>query len=151
MDCSPPGSSMDFPGKNTGVGCHFLLQGIFPTQGSNLHLPQWQADSLLLNHLGSLRYYYFPQCDVERNWGSKHLSIRAEIWPPSRSRVWALDHRGMHPLWTSLDAEFMPTRFLSQLQSTGWSISWVGKSHGSSAGQAPGAPRPGMLFECSPP
>ena len=26
------------PGKNTGVGCHFLLQGIFPTQGSNLHL-----------------------------------------------------------------------------------------------------------------
>ena len=25
----------DFPGKNTGVGCHFLLQGIFPSQGSN--------------------------------------------------------------------------------------------------------------------
>ena len=25
----------DFPGKNSGVGCHFLLQGIFPTQGSN--------------------------------------------------------------------------------------------------------------------
>ena len=25
----------DFLGKNTGVGCHFLLQGIFPTQGSN--------------------------------------------------------------------------------------------------------------------
>ena len=35
MDCKPtrllrPG---DFPGKNTGVGCHFLLQGILPTQG----------------------------------------------------------------------------------------------------------------------
>ena len=28
----------DFPGKVTGVFCHFLLQGIFPTQGSNLHL-----------------------------------------------------------------------------------------------------------------
>ena len=41
----------DFPGKNTGVGCHFLLQGIFPTQGSNPHLLHWQADSLLLNHL----------------------------------------------------------------------------------------------------
>jgi len=27
----------DFPGKNTGVGCHFLLQGIFPTHGLNLH------------------------------------------------------------------------------------------------------------------
>ena len=28
----------DFPGKDTGVGCHYLLQGIFPTQGSNLSL-----------------------------------------------------------------------------------------------------------------
>ena len=28
----------NFPGKNTGVGCHFLLQGIFPTQRSNPHL-----------------------------------------------------------------------------------------------------------------
>ena len=32
MDCSPPGDS---PGKNTGVGCHDLLQGVFPTQGWN--------------------------------------------------------------------------------------------------------------------
>ena len=38
--CSPPGSSVhgDSPGKNTGVGCHVLLQGIFPTQGLNPHL-----------------------------------------------------------------------------------------------------------------
>ena len=31
--------SMGFSGKNTGVDCHFLLQGIFPTQGLNLGLP----------------------------------------------------------------------------------------------------------------
>ena len=36
----------DFPGKNTGVGCHSLLQGIFPTQGWNLRLLHWLADSL---------------------------------------------------------------------------------------------------------
>ena len=37
VDCSPPGSSVhrDCPGKNTEVGCHAFLQGIFPTQGSN--------------------------------------------------------------------------------------------------------------------
>ena len=37
MDCSPPGSSVheDSPGKNTGVGCHSLLQGIFLTQELN--------------------------------------------------------------------------------------------------------------------
>ena len=44
MDCSPP-SSWDFPGKNTGVGCHALLQGIFPTQGSNPRLLHWQVSS----------------------------------------------------------------------------------------------------------
>ena len=38
----------DFPGKKTGVGCHFLLQEIFQTQGWNpslLSLLHWQADS----------------------------------------------------------------------------------------------------------
>ena len=43
--------SWGFPGKNTGVGCCTLLQGIFPTQGSNLHLLRllhWQAVSLAL-------------------------------------------------------------------------------------------------------
>ena len=38
---------------NTGVGCHFLIQGIFLTQGSNLGLLHWQVDSLPLNYPGS--------------------------------------------------------------------------------------------------
>ena len=49
--------SMGFPGKNTGMGCHLLLQGIFQTQGSNprlLYLLHGQADSLPLHPLGSL-------------------------------------------------------------------------------------------------
>ena len=44
-------SPWDFPGKNTGVGCHFFLQGIFLTQESNPHLLRllhWQVDSLPL-------------------------------------------------------------------------------------------------------
>ena len=42
MDCSPPGSSVhgDSPVKNTGVGCHSLLQRIFLTQRSNMGPPQ---------------------------------------------------------------------------------------------------------------
>ena len=46
----------EFSGKNIGVGCHFLLRGIFPTQESNLcllHLLHWQADSLPLAPPGS--------------------------------------------------------------------------------------------------
>ena len=42
-----------FPGRNTGMGCHFLLQGIFLSQGLNLSLLHWQADSLPLSHQGS--------------------------------------------------------------------------------------------------
>ena len=38
----------DVPGKNTGEGCHFLFQGAFLTQGSNLRLHHWQVDSLPL-------------------------------------------------------------------------------------------------------
>ena len=49
----------DFPGKNTGMGCHALFQGIFLAQGSNTHLWHWQADSLPLSHLGN------PQTGLE--------------------------------------------------------------------------------------
>ena len=42
--------SMDFPGKNTGVGCHFLLQGIFLTQGSNPGLPHCRQILYCLSH-----------------------------------------------------------------------------------------------------
>ena len=45
----------DFPGKNTGEGCHFLLQGILPTQRSNPCLLRWQVGSLPLSLQGSPR------------------------------------------------------------------------------------------------
>ena len=41
------------PGRNTGVGCHFLLQGIFPTQGSNLGLLHCRQILYYLSHKGS--------------------------------------------------------------------------------------------------
>ena len=55
VDCSPPGSSVrgDSPGKDTGVGCHALLQGIFPTQRSNPGLPHCRQILYHLSHWGS--------------------------------------------------------------------------------------------------
>ena len=74
------------PGKNTGVGCHFLLQGIFPTQGLNPHLLRWQADSLPLSHQGS----YFIWIKVRQHWFLKSL------WKPltntSLSMAWGFYH-----------------------------------------------------------
>ena len=53
-DCSPRIlCPWNFPGKNTGAGCHFLVQGIFLTQGWNPCVSHWQADSLPLSHQGS--------------------------------------------------------------------------------------------------
>ena len=43
----------DFPGKNTGVDCHFLLQGIFLTQGLNQGLPHCRHTLYHLSHQGS--------------------------------------------------------------------------------------------------
>ena len=42
--------SMGFPGKSTGVGCHFLLQGIFPTQGLNPSLQHYRRTLYPLSH-----------------------------------------------------------------------------------------------------
>ena len=63
IDCSPQGSPVqgNFPGKNTGVDCHFFIQGIFTTQGLNpclFHLLHWQANSLPLRHVGRPYSYH---------------------------------------------------------------------------------------------
>ena len=57
VDCSSPGSPVHVasPGKNTGVGCHAILQGIFPTQGLNPGLPHCRWILYHLSHEGSPR------------------------------------------------------------------------------------------------
>ena len=53
----------NFPSKNTGAGCHFLLLGIFLTQGSNLHILcplHWQAESVLSVQTSTLFLILFP-------------------------------------------------------------------------------------------
>ena len=58
MDCSLPGSSIhgDSLGRNIGVGCYALLQGIFPTQGSNPGLLHRRQILTHLSHQGSFKY-----------------------------------------------------------------------------------------------
>ena len=58
MDCSLPGSSVDgiFQVKSTEVGCHCLLQRIFPTQGSNLGILHCRQTLYHLKHQGSQSY-----------------------------------------------------------------------------------------------
>ena len=81
-------------GKNAGVGCHCLLQGIFPTQGSNPHLLcllHWQAGSLPLCHVGSRIGDHCPLHVWER-WGGRPKPSQG---PPQRHmRTWAWGIKG---------------------------------------------------------
>ena len=73
MDCSLPACHVDSLGKNTGVGCHTFLQGIFPTQGSNPGLLHCRRILYHLSHQGSRRilvwvaYPFFRGSSQPRN------------------------------------------------------------------------------------
>ena len=118
MDCSPPGSSIrgDSPGKNTGVGCLTLLQGIFPTQGSNLGLPHCRRIIYRLSHQGSPRIL---------EWVA-YLFFRSS-WPRNRTRVswiaggFPAELPGKPPymlIYTKTDVQFTSTSSL--IINTNW-------------------------------
>ena len=81
MDCSLSGSSVHgiFPGKSAGVDCHFLLQGIFPTQGSNPGLLHCGRMLYHLSHQGSLltleQLCYSTPKKFFQGWKQEHLSF----------------------------------------------------------------------------
>ena len=79
MDCNPPGFSVhgESPGKNIGMGFHALLQGIFPTQGSNSGLPHCRWILNHLSHQGGPKIL---------EWGAYPFS-RGTSWPRNRARV----------------------------------------------------------------
>ena len=84
MDCSPPGSSVpgDSPGKKTGLGCHTLLHGIFPTQGSNPGFPHFRW---ILYHLATREAHEywggqpFPSSGDLPNPGIKTRSLAFQV------------------------------------------------------------------------
>ena len=88
----------NFPGKNTEVGCHFLLQGIFLTQGlipCVLHLLRWQEDSLPLSNLGNP----INVCCFKKNWPSPLLITWPEfsLWPIRQFREQQPEYIGRCP------------------------------------------------------
>ena len=82
MDCSPPGSSVHeiFQAKDTGVGCHFLLQGIFPTPGLNPGLLHCRQILYRLSYKSSDSYLWLQKFDlrdvkVERRCGPRLVKV----------------------------------------------------------------------------
>ena len=101
-----------FPGKNTRVVFHFLLQGIFQTKGSNLCLLHQQADSLPLSHLGSPSLlirssshyvgmdWSCSYCLMRSSWASlpnsKFSDIKSLAWCQIQ---WANTHNRNQQMW----------------------------------------------------
>ena len=108
VDCNPPGFSVrgNSPGKNTGVGCHALLQGIFPTQGSNPGLLHCRQILYWLCHQGTLN-------ELMNRWIRASLSMEF-----SRPKYWSgllfpspgdLPDLGIKPGFPILQADFLPS------------------------------------------
>ena len=91
MDCSPPGSSIHeiFPGKGTGMGCHFLLQGIFPTEGSNPGLPHCRQKLYHLSHQWSPRNINkSSNKDQFSSVQFSHSVVSDSLWPHGLYSPW---------------------------------------------------------------
>ena len=123
MDCRPTRllSPSHFPRRNTGVRCHFLLQGIFPNQRLNSDLlhsggsPALQADSLmteppgkLIHSLNSIYIYVNGHLPIQPTPQQSFLKIQAmyRCWHGKRVRLYSkwqwVSWRGPYTVWTPL-------------------------------------------------
>ena len=101
VDCSPPGSSVHggSPGQNPGVGCHALLQGIFPTQRSNPGLLHCRLIVSRLRHQGSLPNLKTYQIGTSLvvQWLTPGFQLREhEFGPQSGNQIPHAATKGLH-------------------------------------------------------
>ena len=82
----------NFPGKNTGAGCHFLLQGIIRTQRSNWHLLgllHWQVDSLPLPPPGKPTHTHtHTHTHIHTH---THVGVLSR-WESGRGEIWDISY-----------------------------------------------------------
>ena len=86
----------DSPGKTTGVGCHFLLQGIFPTQGLNPGLLHSRQTLLPLSHQGSL-------CQIS-GWPLNNIQVgqtQAVLLRPKKKNSTEISHAAQETEYTA--------------------------------------------------
>ena len=136
----------DFPGMNTGVGCHFLLQRIFPTQGLNLGLLHYRQTLYHLSYQGNPYAFMATLPLITMNSDVKslsHVQLFTIPWTVachvplsmgfSRQECWSglpfpslgdLSDPGIEPGSSALQADFslsaLQRKLLIQLYSTSW-------------------------------
>ena len=134
MDCSPPTRLLcpwNSPGKNTGVGSHSLLQGIFPTQGSNvgpLHCRQ------ILYHLSHQESPLFILRRVKIVLDSPQINFslytfNESIFMPLGKCIWLSQHTFVHSINISWLCNYFLISYLAKglLQDELYMIYLIGK------------------------
>ena len=89
--------SMGFPRQEYWSGLHFLLQGIFPTRGSNPHLLHWQVGALLLSHQGSPALHNTMRVNKRSQWNV--ISPRWHLEQGPAEAPWAWGQWGKFWIW----------------------------------------------------
>ena len=104
---SRPLCPWDFPRKDTGVGCHFLLQGIFPTKGSNLGLLHCRQILYQLSYKGSI--LIFPRLFwlIYVKWSEVAQSCPT-LWDPIDC---SLPSFSVHGIFQAIVLEWIATSF----------------------------------------
>ena len=108
MDCRPPGSSVrrDSPGKKTGVVCHALLQGVFPTQGSNPDLTRCRWILYRLSHQESPRRLEWVAYPFSRGSSCPRNQTRVSCIAGGFLTSWATREARFHVYWLYLMEDF---------------------------------------------
>ena len=107
--CDPMGPARllrpwNFPGKNTGVGCHFLLQGIFPTQGLNPGLPLCRQTLLQSEPPGKSSFIRYVLVKKQKQKTKKKNKEKKVFWfsphhPETDLRLVSLTHKPFRSSW----------------------------------------------------
>ena len=71
----------DFPGKSTGVGRHFPLQGILPTQGLNPDLPHCRQMLYWATREAPVMWQKKKKSALRRKWSESHSVLSGSLWP----------------------------------------------------------------------
>ena len=106
----------DFPGKNTGVGCHFLFHGIFLTQGWNLGLPHWRQTLYHLSH----PKFWLKVDNAPREWATDNGALTVRQKQNSREsmlNIFSTSRSSQAPLLSNI--WFLKLPFKSESKITG--------------------------------
>ena len=109
-------SPWNSPGPNSGVGSLSLLQGIFPTQGSNPGLPHCWQILYQLSHKGSpriLEWVAYPSPRNLLNPGVEHSLLHCRLI------LYQLSYQGNHLLWNCIPHTSLDVKMLFILQHSG--------------------------------